>query len=81
MEMELEEAVQILKESEVMDVQTTNCNLNLCDYELAMEIVLYTLQNSIPKDEIEKLIKKKSINMSGYEYILIEDIKELLEDK
>ena len=37
--------------------------------------------NSIPKQKIKNLIKNKTINISGFECIAVEDLEELLEDK
>lgn len=39
------------------------------------------LENSIPKQKIKNLIKNKTINISGFECIAIEDLEKLMEDK
>ncbi len=68
--MELEEAKHFLR----------NYKYDNEVYE-AIYIVLQELENSIPKKKIEDLIENKSIDISGFECIAVEDIQKLLEDK
>ena len=42
---------------------------------------IVTMENSIPKQKVKELIKNETINISGFECIAVEDLKELLEEK
>ena len=42
---------------------------------------IVTMENSIPKQKVKNLIKNETINISGFECIAVEDLKELLEEK
>ena len=47
----------------------------------ALENILSAYRNSIPKQKVKNLIKNETINISGFECIAVEDLKELLEEK
>ena len=47
----------------------------------ALENILSAYRNSIPKQKVKELIKNETINISGFECIAVEDLKELLEEK
>ena len=53
-EMELEEAIKMLRECKVMDVCTTNYDLDLMDYEQAIKRVLQELEDKEKK--IDKVL-------------------------
>lgn len=55
-EMELEEAIKILKENKVMDINTINYDIDLNDYNQAIKIVLQKLELY---ETINKSIKEK----------------------
>ena len=93
--MELEEAIETIKNSYVMSTKHFLDDKKI-KLKQAIKIVLQALDkekyfnkihgyhmkyNFIPKKKIEELIENETINISGFKCISSTDIQELLEDK
>ena len=66
----LEERVQDKKRIQELEAYLYNANKIVEEYT-----------DSIPKQKVKDLIKNETINISGFECIAVEDLKELLEEK
>lgn len=49
--------------------------------DMFVEMAKEVIENSILKQKVKDLIKNETINISGFECIAVEDLKELLEEK
>ena len=70
----MKKIITIIKELEVLEDDLKDKRIVYIDTPEFKE-------NYIPKQKVKNLIKNETINISGFECIAVEDLKELLEEK